>query len=92
MHRLGIWSPYQKGPMQDFSVRQAELYQAFTQKFEANGGAGTTIYFHSYDKDRGMDKYITSETDPGTGVSFTARVFKDGEQVQGRAEEREDAR
>jgi predicted CXXCH cytochrome family protein len=82
MHRLGIWSPYQKGPMQDFSVRQDELYAAFTQKFEVNGGAGTTIYFHSYDGTRAMDKYRTSETDPGTGVSFTARVFKDGEKYK----------
>jgi hypothetical protein len=40
MHRLGIFSPYEAGPMQDFSVRQAELFQALTQKFEANGGAG----------------------------------------------------
>jgi predicted CXXCH cytochrome family protein len=78
LHRIAIWSPYEAGPMQDFSVRQAELYQALTQKFEANGGAGTTIYFFGYDPSRvGIDKYRTSETDPGAGVSLTVRVFKD---------------
>jgi predicted CXXCH cytochrome family protein len=82
MHRLGIWSPYHQGPMQDFGDRAAELMAAFTQKFEARGGAGTTIYFHSYDGTRAMDKYKTSETDPGANVSFTARVFKDGDKYK----------
>lgn len=76
MHRLGIWSPYHQGPMQDFGDRAAELKKAFTEKFEVDGG--TTIYFYAYDSTRGFDKYKTSESDPGTGdVDFTARVFKD---------------
>lgn len=77
MHRLGIWSPYEKGRLQDFSARQSELYKAIETRFQANGGAGLTVYFHDYDATRGFDKWKTSETDPtGTGgvVDFTVTV------------------
>ena len=61
MHRLGIWSPYDSGPLQDMDVRRSELYLALDGKFSA---AGTTVYFHGYDSSRGFDKYKTSESAP----------------------------
>lgn len=76
MHRIGIWSGYESGRLQDFGPRFGDLYQAIEEKFEAVGG--TTIYFYGYDAARGFDKYRTSETDPGAGVAATVRVFRDG--------------
>lgn len=61
MHRLGIWSAYETGPLQDLGARRADLYQAFDGKFTA---AGTTVYFFGYDSSRSFDKYRTSETAP----------------------------
>jgi predicted CXXCH cytochrome family protein len=75
MHRLGIWSTYQTGALQDLEARRADLYQAVDSKFTV---AGTTVYFYDYDATRGFDKYKTLETDPGAGVSFTVKVSKDG--------------
>jgi hypothetical protein len=72
MHRIGIWSSYETGNLQDLGPRFAELYQAVQGKFEVPGG--TTVYFHDYDASRGFDKYETSETDPGANVSFTVTV------------------
>jgi hypothetical protein len=83
MHRIGIWSSYEAGKLQNFEPRFDELYQAIEQKFEANGGAGTTIYFYDYDSTRGFDKYKTSETAPATGVvSFTVTVRKTGDDLE----------
>jgi mono/diheme cytochrome c family protein len=76
MHRIGIWSGYESGRLQDFGPRFDDLYQAIEDKFEAPGG--TTIYYYGYDSARGFDKYRTSETDPGAGVAFTVTVFRDG--------------
>jgi predicted CXXCH cytochrome family protein len=61
MHRLGIWSAYESGPLQDLDARRADLYQALDGKFTA---AGTTVYFYGYDSSRSFDKYRTSETAP----------------------------
>jgi predicted CXXCH cytochrome family protein len=80
MHRLGIWSPYGAGPLQDVSARRDDLYQALDGKFTA---AGTTVYFYGYDSSRGFDKYKTSEsapaavTPPGAWVASTAYVVGD---------------
>jgi len=79
MHRIGIWSSYESGRLQDFAPRFDDLYQAITTKFEVPGG--TTVYFYDYDATRGFDKYKTAETDPtGAGgvVSFTVTVRKTG--------------
>lgn len=76
MHRLGIWSPYQSGVLQDMSKRGVELREALETKFTA---AGTTIYFYDYDATRGFDKYKTAETNPGAGVSFTVTTRKNGD-------------
>lgn len=70
MHRIGIWSPYEMGPLQNTNPRAAELYTALTNKFETP----TTVYFYGYDATRGMDKYRTSESNPGTGVSFSVTL------------------
>jgi predicted CXXCH cytochrome family protein len=74
MHRLGIWSPYQAGLLQDQSERYTELWAALNGKFTATG---TTVYFYNFDGTRGFDKYQTSETDPGAGVSFTVTLLND---------------
>ncbi|MHB8877748.1 MAG: cytochrome c3 family protein [Myxococcaceae bacterium] len=82
MHRLGIWSPYSAGRLQDFSTRKTELHQALDSKFEANGGAGITVYFYDYDSTRGFDKWKTSETDPSpagvVGFKVTVRQNASG--------------
>jgi hypothetical protein len=81
MHRIGIWSSYEAGKLQNFGPRFDELYQAIEQKFEVPGG--TTIYFYNYDATRGFDKFMVAETDPRIAtpsavVAFTATVIGDG--------------
>jgi hypothetical protein len=43
--------------------------------------AGTTFYFHGFDKSRGFDKYLISEKMPAdpASVSFTTTFFKDAD-------------
>lgn len=84
MHRLGIWSGYETGLLQDLDARRSDLYQAIETKFEP----GTTVYFYGYDAARGFDKYRTAETDPriaapATNVSFsvTVSIRGDGKQI-----------
>lgn len=69
MHRIGIWSPYESGPLQDVAGRD-ELWVALDAKFTPS----TTVYFYGYDSTRNFDKYKTSEQNPGTGVAFTVTV------------------
>jgi hypothetical protein len=80
MHRIGIWSSYEAGRLQNFEPRFDELYQAIEQKFEAPGG--TTVYFYNYDATRGFDKYVTAETNPGANVAFTVTVRKTGDDLE----------
>ncbi len=82
MHRIGIWSNYETGKLQNLEPRFDELYQAIEQKFEANAGAGTIVYFYDYDGTRGFDKFKTSETDPGANVAFTVTVRKTGDDLE----------
>jgi hypothetical protein len=70
MHRLGIWSDSEAGPLQNLEARFDDLYQAVTGKFDV----GQTVYFAGYDSTRGFDKYRTTESDPGADVSFTVTV------------------
>lgn len=74
MHRLGIWSPYEAGPLQNQDDRVGELWKALAEKFDTPA----TVYFYGYDAARGFDKYKTAETDPGAGVSFTVTTRKTG--------------
>jgi hypothetical protein len=84
LHRVGIWSPYSQGLLQDTAARP-EMYQALNTKFTP----GTTVWFYGYDATRGFDKWRTAEADPGTGactgvgvpancVDFTVRVRRTG--------------
>lgn len=73
MHRLGIWSPYAAGPLQDIEARRADLYKAL-----ARFDAGTTIYFFGYDGTRGFDKYHTWETDPALAAWATSTTYRKG--------------
>jgi hypothetical protein len=75
LHRVGIWSPYDHGPLQDFRPRRGDLYAGLDGKFTSGG---TTVYFYDYDGTRSMDKYKTSETNPGANVSFTVTLRKNG--------------
>lgn len=70
MHRLGIWSPYEQGLLQDASLRFDDLYQALAQRFEPS----MTVYFYGYDGTRGFDKWKTAEADPGTGACTGVNV------------------
>jgi predicted CXXCH cytochrome family protein len=70
MHRLGIWSPYEQGLLQDASLRFDDLYQALVQKFDPS----TTVYFYGYDGTRGFDKWKTAEADPATGACTGVNV------------------
>lgn len=80
LHRIGIWSSYETGDLQDLTPRFAEMYQAIDGKFKVVGG--TTVYFYDYDATRGFDKYKTAETDPGANVSFTVTVQESGEDLE----------
>jgi predicted CXXCH cytochrome family protein len=74
MHRLGIWSPYESGLLQDPSGRYDELWQALRHKFTAEG---TMLWFHNYPQGTGFDVYDVAETDPGgDNVSFTVTLRK----------------
>lgn len=78
MHRLGIWSPYDHGALQDDSLRKADLYLALDTKFTPSG---TKVWFYGYDGTKGMDKYKTSETEQA-GASFSVTVRKKGAEYQ----------
>lgn len=74
LHRLGIWSPYEQGPLQNQGERAGEMWAALDDKFTVEG---TTIYYYDHDPSRGFDKYKTAEEDPGANVSFTVTVFEE---------------
>jgi hypothetical protein len=79
MHRLGIWSTYESGRLQDFGPRFDDLYMAIEDKFEVAGG--TTIYYSGFDATRSFDKYRTSETDPGN-AEFSVTVRRSGADLE----------
>lgn len=75
MHKLGISVVGKPGKLQDpsrFPHMNAGLDKLM---------AGPTFHFHGFDKTRGFDKYLVSETPPAdaAGVSFTATFFKDAD-------------
>lgn len=75
-HFNGLRVPGTDSGMQDIS--DFENFDAALDKFDGV----TTVYFYDYDSTRGFDKYKTSETDPGAGVSFKIRLLKDGDTYQ----------
>jgi len=73
MHKLGIRAVGKPSGLQDpsrFPAMNAGLDKLM---------AGSTFYFHGFDKTRGFDKYQVSETAPAdaASVDFTATFFKD---------------
>lgn len=77
LHRLGIQVIGKPSKLQDFS--RFPDYNKGLDKLMA----GTTFWFHGYDKTRSFDKYQISDkapADPAT-VSFTATFFKDADGV-----------
>ncbi len=73
LHRLGIQVIGKPSKLQDFS--RFPDYNMGLDKLMA----GTTFWFHGYDKTRGFDKYQISDKAPAdlSNVSFTATFFKD---------------
>jgi predicted CXXCH cytochrome family protein len=73
LHKLGIQVIGKPSKLQDFS-----RFPGFNDGLNRLL-AGTKFYFSGYDKSRGFDKYVISETPPAdaTTVSFTATFFKD---------------
>ncbi len=75
MHKLGISVVDKPSRLQDQS-RFPAMNEGLAKLI-----AGTTFYFSGFDKARGFDKYLISETapaDPAT-VNFTATFFKDAD-------------
>jgi hypothetical protein len=73
LHKLGIRVAGKDSKLQD-SSRFPDFDKGLNKLM-----AGTTFYFHSFDKSRGFDKYMISEkmpSDPAT-VSMKATSFKD---------------
>ncbi|MDO8787949.1 MAG: hypothetical protein Q7J42_07750 [Sulfuritalea sp.] len=76
MHRLGIQVVGKKpAKLQDYS-RFPNVNRGLDKLM-----AGTTFWFHGYDKTRGFDKYQISTKAPAdaASVSFTATFFKDSD-------------
>jgi predicted CXXCH cytochrome family protein len=75
LHKLGISVIGKPSPLQDVS-----RFPGFNDGLNKLM-AGTTFYFHGYDRTRGFDKYQISQkppADPST-VSFTATFFRDAD-------------
>ena len=75
LHKLGISVVGKPSGLQDHS-----RFPAFNEGLDRLM-AGTTFYFHGFDKSRGFDKYQISEKMPAdaASVSFKATFFKDGD-------------
>lgn len=73
LHRNGIQVIGKPGKLQDLS-RFPQFNDGLNKLM-----AGTTFWFHSYDKTRSFDKYQISDKVPAdlASVSFTATFFKD---------------
>jgi len=73
LHKLGISVVGKPSKLQDHS-RFPNFNDGLNKLM-----AGTTFYFHSYNKARGFDKYQISEKPPAdaASVSFAATFFKD---------------
>ena len=72
LHMLGIREVGRAGPLQD-SSRFPAWNDVLKNKFTV---AGTTLYFYGYDAT--AVSWKVSETNPGTGVSFTMLLASDG--------------
>ncbi len=75
LHRLGIQVIGKPSKLQNFS-----RFPTFNEGLNKLM-AGTTFWFHGYDKTRGFDKYLISDKAPAdmSTVSFTATFFKDSD-------------
>jgi hypothetical protein len=71
LHMNGIRVVGETGPLQNDSRFPSAEWNAPLAKFEAD----TVLYFYAYDAAK--KDWKVSETDPGAGVSFTARLFLD---------------
>lgn len=73
-HFNGLRAPGTSSSLQDISNFSG--FDSGLDKFTAE----TTVYYYAYDSTRGMDKYKTLESNPGSGdISFTATLLKDGD-------------
>jgi hypothetical protein len=70
LHMLGLRKIGEVGPLQN-SSRFPDWNQPLA-KFTAGG---TTLYYYAYNGNATSPDWKLSETNPGSGVSFTARMF-----------------
>jgi hypothetical protein len=76
-HRLGFRVPGVSSPLQDTSYHP-EIDDGLAYfKPGTVYTAGTPVYHYDYDSTRGFDKFKTSLTDPGAGVSAILWLWKD---------------
>ncbi len=85
LHMNGIRVVAERGPLQSAKIFPDAEWNAPLAKFAAD----TTLYYYAYDAAKADWKL--SETNPGTGVSFSARLFDRPRRrkVQGHAGQRE---
>lgn len=79
-HRLGFRKPGITTALQDLSRKPdfddglAFFKDATASNFKTNG---TTLWYHGYDGNRGFDKFIVAQSDPGSGVQIKVYLWKD---------------
>lgn len=71
LHALGLRVMGQTGGLQNYS-RFADWNKPLDTKFTA---AGTTIYVYGYNGNSASPDWKASETNPGSGVSFTIKLY-----------------
>ncbi|MBI5864308.1 MAG: hypothetical protein HZB38_07360 [Planctomycetes bacterium] len=73
LHYLGLRKIGEVGPLQN-SARFPD-WNLPLAKFTASG---TTLYYYAYNGNSASPDWKVSETNPGSGVSFTARLYTSG--------------
>ncbi|HLD46012.1 MAG TPA: carboxypeptidase-like regulatory domain-containing protein, partial [bacterium] len=73
LHMLGIRVIGKTGPFQDSS-----RFPTWNDPLAKFTTSGTTLYYFGYNGNTTSPDWKASETNPGAGVSFTAKLYKDG--------------
>jgi hypothetical protein len=72
MHRLGIWSPYSQGPLQNIKAREADMWAAF-ELF----AAGRTVYFGASGTRETPWGTVDAANPHGSGTNYMAQLRYD---------------
>lgn len=70
LHMLGLHKIGQFGPLQN-----AARFPTWDQALAKFSATGTTLYYFAYNGSATSPDWKVSETNPGTGVSFTAKLY-----------------